>query len=130
MSSRRQGGTGPTASLMKVDRVAGTIGFTTRDEADGARVTKAPSYYERHERWKQNLSEEDFKALLWCILPQHFNNKTSYKIDSCLVQKIKCPDTFSSAELRWLQQRENYDLIRKQVHSNYLYQLLNSKNNS
>jgi hypothetical protein len=47
MSSRRQGGTGPTASLMKVDRVGGNIGFTTRDEADGARVTNAPSYYER-----------------------------------------------------------------------------------
>ena len=130
MSSRRQGGTGPTASPMKVDRVRETIGFTTRDEADGARVTSAPSYYERHERWKQNLSEEDFKSLLWCILPQHFKNKTSYKIDSALVQKIKCPDIFSSAELRWLKQQKNYDLIRKQVHSNYLYQLLNSQDTS
>ena len=107
MSSRRRGGTGPTGSPMKVDRVRGTIGFTTRDEADGARVTSAPSYYERHERWKLNLSEEDFKALLWCILPQHFKHKTSYKIDSALVQKIKCPDTFSSAELRWLEQQKN-----------------------
>ena len=113
---------------MKVDRVRGTIGFTTHDEADGARVTSARSYYERHEIWKQNLSEEDFKALLWCILPQHFNNKTSYKIDSALVQKIKCPGTFSSARLRCLKRRKNYDLIRKQVHSNYLYQLLNLQN--
>ena len=46
------GGTGPTASLMKADRVRETIGFTTRDEADGARFTSAPSHYEKHERWK------------------------------------------------------------------------------
>lgn len=78
MRSRSRGGTGPTASLMTVDRGRGTVGFTARDEADEARDTNAPSFYERHERWKQNLSEEDFKAPIWYILPQHFNNKTSY----------------------------------------------------
>ena len=91
---------------MKVDRVRGTVGFKTRDEADEARDKNAPSFYERHERWKQNLSEEDFKVLIWYILPQHFNNKTSYKIDTALVYRIKCSDTFTSAELRWLKRRK------------------------
>ena len=45
MRSRSRGVTGPTASLMKVDRGRGTVGFTARDEADGARVTNAPCYY-------------------------------------------------------------------------------------
>lgn len=45
MRSRSRGVTGPTASLMKVDRDRGTVGFTARDEADGARVTNAPCYY-------------------------------------------------------------------------------------
>lgn len=125
MSSRRRGGTGPTGSPMKVDRVRGTIGFTTRDEADGARVTKAPSYYERHERWKRNLSEEDFKALLWCILPQHFDGKLRYSVAPELAQKLSCPKVLASADLRWLQHQHGYEFIAKQVHSRYLAHKLN-----
>jgi len=125
MRSRRQGGTGPTASPMKVDRVRGTIGFTTRDEADGARVTNAPSYYERHERWKQNLSEEDFKALIKCILIQHYQGARLYRINNDLVQKLKCPSTLQNSDLNWLKKWHGYDFYATQVHSQYLATLVN-----
>ena len=124
MRSRRQGGTWPTASPMKVDRGRGTLGFKTRDEADGARVTNAPNYYERHERWKQNLSEEDFKALLWCILPQHFNGKLKYSVAPHLAHELSCPEVLATAELRLLQNQDGYEFIAKQVHSRYLAQKL------
>ena len=125
MGSRRQGGTGPTASPMKVDRVRETIGFTTRDEADGARVTSAPSYYERHERWKQNLSEEDYKALIKCILLQHYKGARFYKISKDLVQKLKCPSSLQNSDLNWLKKWHGYDFYAKQVHSQYLATLVN-----
>lgn len=127
MSSRRKGGTGPTGSPMKVDRVRGTIGFTTRDEADGARVTNAPSYYERHERWKRNLSEEDFKALLWSVLMQHHHDKRSYDIPPELVRKISCPPKLTTTDLRWLQKQKGYNFIAKQVHSSFLLSKMKAK---
>lgn len=124
MRSRRQGGTGPTGSPMKVDRVRGTVSFTSRDEADGARVTDAPSYYERHERWKQKLSEEDFKALLWCVLMQHHHEKRTYDISPELVHKINCPNKLATSDLRWLQKQRGYAFIAKQVHSSFLLRKL------
>ena len=118
MSSRRRGGTGPTGSPMKVDRVRGTIGFTTRDEADGARVTSAPSYYERHERWKQNLSEEDYKALIKCILLQHYKGARLYKISKDLVQKLKCPSSLQNSDLNWLKNvMVMISMSNKSIHS-------------
>ena len=125
MSSRRQGGTGPTGSPMKVDRVRGTIDFTTRDEADGARVTNAPSHYERYERWKQYLSEEDYKALIKCILLQHYTGARLYRINTDLVKRLKCPSTFQKSDLNWLKTWHGYDFYARQVHSKYLATLVN-----
>ena len=125
MRSRRQTGTRPTASPMKVDRVRGTIGFTTRDEADGARVTNAPSYYERHERWKRNLSEEDCKPLIKCILIQHYQGARLYRTNNELVQKLKCPHTLQNSDFNWLKKWHGYDFYGKQVHSQYLATLVN-----
>jgi len=125
MRSQRQGGTGPTASAMKVDRVSGTIGFTTHDEADGARVTNAPSYYERHERWKRNLSEEDYKSLIKSILIQHYQGVRLYRINSELVRKLKCPYTLQNSDFNWLKKWHGYDFYAKQVHSQYLATLVN-----
>ena len=125
MRSQRQGGTGPTASAMKVDRVRGTIGFTTHDVADGARVTNAPSYYERHERWKRNLSEEDYKSLIKIILIQHYQGARLYRINSELVRKLKCPYTLQNSDFNWLKKWHGYDFYAKQVHSQYLATLVN-----
>jgi len=125
MRSQRQGGTGPTASAMKVDRVRGTIGFTTHDEADGARVTNAPSYYERHERWKRNLSEEDYKSLIKSILIQHYQGVRLYRINNELVRKLKCPYTLQNSDFNWLKKWHGYDFYAKQVHSQYLATLVN-----
>lgn len=119
MNGRRQGGIGPTGSLLKVNK-GGSVGFTTPDPADGARPTTAPSYYQRHERWKQNLSEEDLKALLWCVLLQYHNDKRVYEIEAELVKKIKCPPKLTNSDLRWLQKQNTYDFIAKQVHSHHL----------
>ena len=125
MRSQRQGGTGPTASAMKADRVRGTIGFTTHDEADGARVTNAPSYYERHERWKRNLSEEDYKSLIKSILIQHYQGARLYRINNELVRKLKCPYTLQNSDFNWLKKWHGYDFYAKQVHSQYLATLVN-----
>ena len=125
MRSRRQTGTRPTASPMKVDRVRGTIGFTTRDEADGARVTNAPSYYERHERWKRHLSEEDYKPLIKCILIKNHQGERLYRINNELVQKLKCPHTLQNSDFNWLKKWHGYDFHAKQVHSQYLATLVN-----
>ena len=125
MASRKQGGTGPTGSIMKINYGSGNVGFTTPDEADGARVTSAPSYYERHERWKQNLSEEDYKALIKCILLQHYKGARFYKISKDLVQKLKCPSSLQNSDLNWLKKWHGYDFYAKQVHSQYLATLVN-----
>ena len=97
MRSRSRGVTGPTASLMKVDRGRGTVGFTARDEADGARVTNAPCYYQRHERQKQELSEEDFKALIKCVLIQHYQGARLYRVNDELVQNSNVRTLFKTA---------------------------------
>lgn len=126
MSGRRQGGIGPTSSLMKVNK-GGSVGFTSPDPADGARPTTAPSYYQRHERWKQNLSEEDFKSLVRCVLLQHYKGARSYRIKQDLVIKLKCPETFQKSDLNWLKQWSGYNFFAKQVHSQYLASLINNK---
>jgi len=120
MSPSSKGGNGPTSSPMKVNHKSGTVGFFTHDPAHGTPSTNAPSYYDQHERWKQNLSEEDLKNLLWCLLPQHYAGKRKYKIDPKVTQKLKCPETFASAELSWLKQQDGYEFIANQVYSNHL----------
>ena len=125
MASRKRGGTGPTGSIMTINYGSGNVAFTTPDAADGARVTSAPSYYERHERWKQNLSEEDYKALIKCILLQHYKGARLYKISNDLVQKLKCPSSLQNSDLNWLKKWHGYDFYAKQVHSQYLATLVN-----
>ena len=120
MSPRSQGGIGPTSSPMKVNYKSGAVGFSTYDPAHGTPSTSAPSYYQRKERWKQNLSEEDFKALLWCILPQHFDEMPKYSVDPNLAHKLGCPNEMAAAELRWLQNQAGYEFIARQVKSKYL----------
>ena len=121
MSPRSRGGIGPTSNPMKVNRKSGAVEFSSRDPAHGAPSTNAPSYYQRNERWKQNLSEENFKELLWCVLMQyHQGEKINYTIGPELVSKIGCPTTLGISDLRWLQRQEGYDYISKQVHSKYL----------
>ena len=125
MASRKRGWTGPTGSIMTINYGSGNVGFITPDPAYGARVTSAPSYYERHERWKQNLSEEDYKALIKCILLQHYKGARLYKISEDLVQKLKCPSSLQNSDLNWLKKWHGYDFYAKQVHSQYLATLVN-----
>jgi hypothetical protein len=123
--SRNRGGNGPTSSKMVRDAKTGTIGFTSHDPAHGARVTAAPSYYGRNERWKQNISEEIFAALIKCVLLQHFSGSRNYRISKELVERLNCPAVMSLSELRWMQRQTNYDFWAKQVHSEYLLNLIN-----
>ena len=125
MSPRSRGGIGPTSSPMKVNRKSGAVGFSTHDPAHGEPSTNAPSYYERHERWRQNLCEEDFKALIKCILIQHYKGVRSYRINDELVQKLKCPHTLQNNDLNWLKQWHGYDFYARQVRSQYLANLVN-----
>lgn len=120
MSPRSPGGIGPTSSGMRRNTRTGNLTFTTSDGANGARVTNAPSFYQKNERWKQDLPHGSLKDLVWCVLMQHYDGKRVYKIEPKLAEKIKCPLTFETAELRWLQKHEGYDRIARQVHSKYL----------
>ena len=120
MSPRSRGGIGPTSSPMKVNHKSGAVGFSTHDPAHGTPSTNAPSYYDQHERWKQNVSEEDFKALVGCVLTQHHSGIRSYKIDPEIVKRVNCPAELENKDLRWLQKQKGYDFIAKQVHSNIL----------
>ena len=128
--SRKNGGNGPTSSDVIRDSKTGTFGFTSHDPAHGARVTAAPSYYQRNERWKQNLSEEDFVLLIKCVLLQHYSGLRKYRISEELINRLNCPDVMSVTELRWMQRQTNYDFWARQVHSEYLSNLINNNRQS
>ena len=122
--SRKNGGNGPTSSDVIRDVKTGTFGFTSHDPAHGARVNSAPSYYDKYERWKQKISEEDLMELIRCVLLQHYEEIREYKIPAEIVEKLGCPEKFGPGELRWLKSTENYDFFSRQIRSEYLLKLV------
>ena len=117
---RNRGGTGPTSNRLVANRENETLAFGSYDAADGARATDTPGYHSRHNNWKLNISDENFRVLVNEVLAQHYVGKRQYQINKILVKEIGCPDVLKSLDLNWIMKQPAYDKIAKQAHSKYL----------